>query len=60
MDRKTATDYITDCIENGDATATEFDLDAIATDLYTAAGGTWNITDVDQAIFWGTVQEHAL
>ena len=60
MDRHTATEYIVTAIESGDATRDEFDIDAIADAAYDAAGGTWDITNLDTAIFWGLVQEHAL
>lgn len=38
--------------------ATEYDLDSIADELYTAAGG-WDLTDLDTGIFWWCVQRHA-
>ena len=54
--------HITEAIEATgvveDATA-EYDLDAIADDLYSAAGGTWQIDDLDTGVFWWVVQRHA-
>ena len=46
----------TGVVENA---AAEYDLDAIADDLYSAAGGTWQIDDLDTGIFWWVVQRHA-
>lgn len=39
--------------------ATEYDLHAIADELYTAAGG-WNLDDLDTGIFWAAAERHTL
>lgn len=39
--------------------AADYDLDAIANELHTAAGG-WDLTDLDAEILWWVVQRHAL
>lgn len=39
--------------------AAEYDLDAIADELHTAAGG-WNFNDLDTGIFWAAVERHTL
>ena len=57
--RTTATDAIETAIENGGAaTAAEFDVDAIADDIYEATG-TWNVDDIDAGDFWTIVEKHA-
>ena len=54
--------HITEAIEATrvipDASA-EYDLDAIADELHTAARG-WDLTDLDTGIFWAAIQRHAL
>ena len=56
--------YITEAIEATgvvEDAAAEYDLDGIADDLHTAAGG-WDITtltDLDTVVFWWVVQRHA-
>lgn len=56
--RATATAEITAIIEAGDnASAADYDLNAIADDLYEDAGD-WNITAVDPGLFWHTVASH--
>lgn len=61
MDRTTATEYITAAIAgpSGETDPADFDIGAIADAAYDAAGGTWDITELDEAIFWGIVQENA-
>lgn len=45
----------TGMVENASA---EYDLDGIADELHTAAGG-WDLTDLDTGVFWWVVQRHA-
>lgn len=61
MDRATATEYITTAIAgpSGETDPAEFDIDAITDAAYDAAGGTWDVSELDTEIFWGIVQEHA-
>lgn len=56
--RRDAEQHITDIIESGDATAADFDIDAIVDDAYDAAGGTWDIEHLDSATFWDIVGRH--
>lgn len=54
--------HITEAIEATgvvEDAATEYDLHAIADELYTAASG-WNIDDLDTGIFWAAVERHTL
>ena len=54
--------HITEAIEATgviEEAAAEYDLDGIADELYTAAGDTWNIEDLDTGVFWWVVQRHA-
>lgn len=37
----------------------DFNTDAIADDLYAAAGGTWDISHLDHDVFWQSVERHA-
>ena len=39
--------------------AADYDLDAIANELHTAAGG-WDLTDLDTWVLWAAIQRHAL
>lgn len=54
--------HITEAIEATgvipDASA-EYDLDGIADELHTAAGG-WDLTDLDTETFWAAIQRHEL
>lgn len=59
--RTDAITYLTTAIENGGAVqdaAAEYDLDAIASDLYDAAGS-WDFDIVPADTFWSTVATHA-
>ena len=59
---ETALAHITEAIEATwvipDASA-EYDLDAIADELHTAAGG-WDLTGLDTETVWTAIQRHAL
>lgn len=44
----------TGVVENASA---EYDLDGIADELHTAAGG-WDLTDLDTGVFWWVVQRY--
>ena len=54
--------YITEAIEATGVipnAATEYDLDGIADELHTAAGG-WDLTDLDTETFWAAIQRYEL
>lgn len=53
--------YIATCIAgpSNETDPTDFDIDAIARDLYGAAGGTWDITHLEHDLFWEAVTRHA-
>lgn len=61
MHAKTDADnHIIAAIEaGGAATADEFDIDAIADELYEAVGGSWDLTNVDNELFWAAVERNA-
>lgn len=58
MDRDSLIKYINATIASGDAqtSALGYDVDAIADDLETHAGG--EVEQVDVPLFWATVEKH--
>lgn len=55
--------HITEAIEATgvvEDAAAEYNLDGIADEAYKAAGGTWNLQDLDTSKFWWIVQRQAL
>lgn len=58
--RTDATDSIIASIEAGDATADQFDVDAIADAIYDKNGGIWDFSDFDADRFWEIVEANAL
>ena len=59
--RTEALDYIATCIAgpSSETNPEDFDTNAIADDLYAAAGGTWDISLLDPELFWQSVERHA-
>ncbi len=57
--RRDAEVFVIDCIENGDASADQYDIDAIVDACYDKAGG-WNIDAVEAEEFWEIVEANAL
>lgn len=58
--RATATAYITDAIDAGDASAADVDTEGLADRLYTLAGGSWDFDGIDTSVFWAAVQDYEL
>lgn len=58
--RQNAEAYIIEAIEHGDVedAAAEYEIEAIADDLYEATG-TWYMGGLDDELFWWTIQRHA-
>lgn len=52
-----ARNYVIMAIENGAATADEYDIDAIVTELRQIADG-WNFDSIDHDTFWAVVAKH--
>lgn len=59
--RKDAEAYIVEAIQNGitEEAASEYDVEAIANDLYDVIG-IWNMDLIDGDLFWWAVQRHSL
>lgn len=61
-DKQEATEYVARAIEaNGTDVASrdEYDMEAIVSELYIMAGGTWDMARVDEDTFWQVVERHA-
>lgn len=61
-DKQAATEYVARAIEaNGTDVASrgDFDITAIVDELYIMAGGSWDVSRVDDDVFWQTVERHA-
>lgn len=56
-----ALEYIATSIAgpSGETNPDDFNTDAIADDLYAAAGGTWDLSLLDPDLFWQSVERHA-